>query len=125
MAATTSQVTDVVKQVLDKLTEAAQAAGQTVGAAWPHIVTAYAARQIGYMLAGVFLGTLGATLLYLCRNRSFLDGDCPTPTPWVFVAGGGVMLVAVGCVIVAVFLGDTVAVIADPAGAFILSLLGK
>ena len=124
MAATTSQVTDVVKQVLDKLTEAAQAAGQTVGAAWPHIVTAYAARQIGYMLAGVFLGTLGATLLYLCRNRSFLDEDSD-PTPWVFVAIGGVILAALGCMIVAVFLGDTVAVIADPAGAFILSLLGK
>ena len=123
MAATTSQVTDVVKQVLDKLTEAAQAAGQTVGSAWPHVVTAYAARQIGCMLAGVLLSALGATLLYLCRNRPFQDGL--DPTPWVFVAIAAGVLVIIGLSIVAMSLGDVVAVLADPTGAFILTLLGK
>ena len=125
MAATTSQVTDVVKQVLDKLTEAAQAAGQTVGAAWPHVVTAYAARQIGYMLSGVFLSVLGGILLYFCRNRTFLSDGGHDVTPWMFVAVAGCAILAIGGMIVMTFFGGVAAVLADPAGAFILTLLGK
>lgn len=122
----TSATSEVVKLVLDKLTEAAQAAGQTAGAAWPHVVTAYAARQIGYMLVGILICAVGSILILRCRGQRFLcDPPSDNPTRWLFVFIAGVVAATGGGLGIIVNFADTLAVIADPAGAFILALLNK
>ena len=118
-----STTAEIVKQVFDKLTEAAQAAQTTAAAALPHIIKAYMARQLAWgALSGVFL-LIGISFLLIALRYPWSTDE--NPTRWGAVGVIGIIsLLAGGFGLVANF-GETIAVFSDPTGMFILSLLGK
>lgn len=123
--ADTSTVTEVTKQILDKLSEAAHAAQTTVEVALPHVVKAYMYRQIGYTMAGLLCFCIAAVLLANIKGKPFEhDNGDPDIKVIVSLIFGGFLGVA-GVITTLCNLGPTFGVIGDPLGMFILDLVKK
>ncbi len=122
-----STTAEVVKQVLDKLTEGAKAAQTTVEAALPHVVRAYMARQLGYFLAASLLAALGGVIMWKASRRPMItkQGHETVPTVALFVVIGAGICTAIGLGIAFGNLGETLGVLADPTGMFILDLIKR
>lgn len=123
------QTAEIVKAILEKLSEAAHAAQTTAEVALPHIVKAYMARQIGYFLVGILMGIAGAMLIRSTKGRDYVtrvpERNETWPTVALFAAIIGLILCVGATITIAVNLGDTLGVMADPTGMFILNLLKK
>lgn len=120
----TGQAVEIAKQILEKLTDAAKAAQTTVEQALPHVVKAYMMRQLGYTAACAFLFIAGLTAVGIAARHQVADGH-GDPTGWLAPIIIGGIAAVIGTIGLVFNMGDTFAVLADPVGAFILSLIGK
>lgn len=122
---TTAQAVEIAKAVLDKLTEASKAAQTTVESALPHVVKAYMYRQLGIGATFALLFIVGAIFTYIATRIGIWDDAREDPKLGLVFIIGGVACLFFGLIGTAFTLGDTIGVLGDPLGMFILGLIGK
>jgi hypothetical protein len=121
----TAQAVEIAKTIIDKLSEAAKAAQTTVETALPHVVKAYMYRQLGLSATFAFLLLVGLGLVYAATRFGVWDTRTEDPK-WgllPLIAGSVALLIAVIGTVAT--MGDTIGVLGDPLGMFILGLIGK